>query len=182
MTARASAFCPGHITAFFEICDSAAEPLKRGSRGAGLCISLGARSTVSVQEASWQQITVRIDGKESDAPVTKESLASIIGEGKLNIEVDTVLELPMEQGFAMSAAGALSATYALCDAMKIDQRRAFRAVHIAEVNNRTGLGDVAGIYAGGMEIRLEPGMPPNGVVESIDAVSEIVLSVLGPSI
>ena len=182
MTSRKTAFCPGHITAFFEICDQAEEPLKKGSKGAGICTSLGARSTVAIDESAWQQVTVRIDGKESDGAVTKDAINYLIGDENLTIEVDTALDLPMEQGFAMSAAGALSASYALCAALDVDTRKAFKAAHIAEVKNKTGLGDVAGIYAGGMEIRLEPGLPPHGVVEHIDAKSELILTILGKPI
>jgi len=182
MTIRRAAFCPGHITAFFEICDNHTEPLRIGSRGAGLCISLGARSTVSVEESSWQEIRIRIDGTETGAPVTRDALAYLLGERHFRVEVDTALDLPMEQGFAMSAAGALSAALALCDALGIDQRKAYEAAHIAEVKNRTGLGDVAGIYAGAMELRAEPGLPPFGRVERIDAEAELVLSVLGSPI
>lgn len=179
MSIRKAAFCPGHITAFFEICDDAEEPLGKGSRGAGLCISLGARSTVSVEESSWQEIIIRIDGKDSEAPVTRDALSYLLGERNLRIEVDTALELPLQQGFAMSAAGALSAALALCDAVGIDFRKAYEAAHIAEVKNRTGLGDVSGIYAGAMELRIKPGLPPFGQVDRIETGAELVLSVLG---
>jgi len=179
MTERESAFCPGHISAFFEICDQAEDVIRKGSRGAGLCISLGARSSVTVKSSSWQHVIVRIDGKESEAKVTKDAISQLIKDRNVQIEVDTVLDLPMEQGFGMSAAGALSAAWAVCDSLDIDKRRAFKAVHIAEVTNKTGLGDVAGIFVGGMEIRLQPGLPPYGVVEHTDIKSELVLSILG---
>lgn len=182
MTERKTAFCPGHITAFFEICDQTEDPLKKGSRGAGICISLGARSTVSIEESAWQQVNVRIDGKESIGTVTRDAINYLIGDRNLTIEVDTALDLPMEQGFAMSAAGALSASFALCTELDIDRHKAFEAAHIAEIKNKTGLGDVAGIYAGGMEVRLEPGLPPQGVVEHIDAKSDLILTVIGKPI
>ena len=182
MTVRKSAFCPGHITAFFEIRDDAQEPLKKGSRGAGLCISLGARSTVSIEDSSWQELKIRIDGRETDAPVTRDALNYMLGDRKLRVEVDTALDLPMEQGFAMSAAGSLSAALAACEAIGIDHRKAFEAAHIAEVKNLTGLGDVAGISAGAMDLRVEPGLPPFGRVERIDIEAELVLSVLGKPI
>lgn len=179
MSTRKAAFCPGHITAFFEICDDVEEPLGKGSRGAGLCISLGARSTVSVEESSWQEIRIRIDGHDSEAPVTRDALSYLLGERSLRVEVDTALELPPQQGFAMSAAGALSAALALCEAVGIDFRKAYEAAHIAEVKNGTGLGDVPGIYAGAMELRIKPGLPPFGQVDRIETGAELVLSVLG---
>ncbi|HUU07091.1 MAG TPA: sugar kinase, partial [Thermoplasmata archaeon] len=45
---RARAFCPGHITGFFEIC-RADNLLASGSRGGGLCTSLGALSDVGIE-------------------------------------------------------------------------------------------------------------------------------------
>ena len=182
MSIRKAAFCPGHITAFFEICDDAEEPLKKGSRGAGLCISLGARSTISIEESSWQEMRIRIDGREIEAPVTRAALSYLLGERNLRVEVDTALDLPMQQGFAMSAAGALSAALALCEAVGIDHRKAYEAAHIAEVKNQTGLGDISGICAGAMELRVKPGLPPFGQVDRIEIGGELVLSVLGKPI
>lgn len=174
-----TAFCPGHITAFFEICDEAEDPLRRGSRGAGMSISLGATSTVSVSENPTQEISIRLDGKEDPAVTTRTAIERIIGEEKLKIVVDTAHDLPIGQGFAMSAAGALSASLALCSLRGIERQKAFEAAHLAEISNGTGLGDIAGVYAGGVETRLEPGLPPFGKVERTEIESDIVICVLG---
>jgi len=182
MSETRSAFCPGHVTAFFEICDQRVNPLERGSRGAGLNLTLGARSSVYVKKSADQSIKVRIDGIESRARTTRDAISFLIGSKPLRVEVNTALDLPVEQGFAMSAAGSLSASFALCTLLNIPVRMAFEAVHIAEVKNKTGLGDVAGIFAGAAEIRLEPGFPPCGVVERIEASSPIVLAVVGKPI
>lgn len=177
-----SAFCPGHVTAFFEICDQSDDPLKRGSRGAGLNLTLGARSAVTLDEPFDRSITIRIDGVESQATTTKDSIAFLLGDRNARVEVDTALDLPVGQGFAMSAAGALSASLALCSLLDIPRQRAFEAAHIAEVKNRTGLGDIAGIYAGGAEMRIEPGMPPHGIVERMEASFPVVLAIVGAPI
>jgi pantoate kinase len=182
MSETKSAFCPGHATAFFEICDQSERPLERGSRGAGLNLSLGARSSVSADESGDQSIKVRIDGIESQARTTRDAISLLIGDRPLKVEVNTALDLPVEQGFAMSAAGSLSASFALCSLLGIPSQKAFEATHIAEVKNKTGLGDVAGIFAGAAEIRLEPGLPPFGVVERIEASSPVVLAVVGKPI
>lgn len=179
MSETKSAFCPGHITAFFEICDQSEDPLRQGSRGAGISLSLGARSAVTMGDSLGQSMSVRIHGLESQANVTRDAISYLLGDRNLHVEVDTALDLPMEQGFAMSAAGALSASIALCSMLRIPQEKAFEAAHIAEIKNRTGLGDVAGILAGGAEIRLEAGLPPYGEIEHIEASSELVLAVVG---
>ena len=182
MSETRSAFCPGHVTAFFEICDQSNNPLERGSRGAGLSLTLGARSAVSAYESADQSIKVRIDGIETRARTTRDAISFLIGDKPLKVEVNTALDLPMEQGFAMSAAGSLSASFALCSLLNLPVQKAYEAAHIAEVKNKTGLGDVAGIFAGAAEIRLEPGLPPFGVVERIEASSPVVLAVVGKPI
>ena len=182
MSETRSAFCPGHVTAFFEICDEADDPLKKGSRGAGLSLSLGARSAVCVKGSPDQSIRVRIDGVESHSCTTQDAILCLIGDRRIRVEADIALDLPVEQGFAMSAAGSLSTSYALCSILGIPFQKAYEAVHIAEVKNRTGLGDIAGIYAGAAEIRLEPGLPPAGKVERIEASSPMVLAVVGKPI
>jgi pantoate kinase len=120
----AKAFCPGHITGFFQICDSD-DILSMGSRGAGLCITLGATSSVKVEDSAKQQISVMIDGKESKAEVTTEALRYILGHAKSRVEVNTTLDLPQSQGFGMSAAGSLSSALALAHLLGKDRQMAF---------------------------------------------------------
>lgn len=182
MSESRSAFCPGHVTAFFEICDLAEDPLMRGSRGAGMSLSLGAKSRVSVEEGEGKFISIRINDQECRAETTASALARIMGDTEAAVYVDTRLDLPMEQGFGMSAAGSLSASFALCSLLGISQEKAFEAAHLAEVCNHTGLGDIAGIQAGGVEIRLEPGLLPFGRAERIEATSDVVLAVIGAPI
>jgi pantoate kinase len=175
---EARAFCPGHITGFFEICRSK-DLMATGSRGAGLCLSLGATSNVKITPSSRQSIVVAINGKRSDASITKEAMRLLIGGERMKISVATELDLPVSQGFGMSAAGALSAAIAVCSIMKQTRRRAFEAVHIAEIVKGGGLGDVSAISRGGITIRRKAGLPPIGDVVRIDGNPEVVLCVVG---
>jgi len=109
------AFAPGHISAFFEPVYSSQNMDRSGSCGAGISISLGAISQVVIQPASHRTITVLINGKPSNAPVTKSALNYLIGTTPLSLTVNTVMDLPVSQGFGMSAAGALSAALGLAD-------------------------------------------------------------------
>ncbi|MDG6221378.1 MAG: hypothetical protein QCI38_08045, partial [Candidatus Thermoplasmatota archaeon] len=70
MSAAASAFAPGHISGFFSVFDSHPNPLRRGSRGGGVCISKGAWSKVRMEEGHGR-IEITINGEESAAPVTR---------------------------------------------------------------------------------------------------------------
>jgi len=174
----AKAFCPGHITGFFQICE-AADPLSAGSRGAGMCISLGATSKIWVSHSQMQAIDVLIDGKKSRAEVTRMALRQLLGRDKLKVEVSTNLDLPQSQGFGMSAAGSLSASLALAEVLGRKEEEAFEAAHTAEIVCRSGLGDVSAIHRGGITIRKRPGLPPIGEVVRIDGTPEVVLAVVG---
>ncbi len=171
-------FCPGHITGFFEICRSD-DILSTGSRGAGICLSLGATSKVEITGSSEQRIQAFIGGGTGCAEVTCEALRTLIGAEPLEIEVRTELDLPMRQGFGMSAAGSLSATIAVADMLSIPRQKAFEAAHTAEVRCGCGLGDVSAIYGGGITIRKKAGLPPRGEVLRIEGSPDVVLAVVG---
>jgi pantoate kinase len=182
MDMNAIAFAPGHISAFFEPVYSHQNLDHTGSRGAGINISLGVVSQVQIQPASRHAITVRINGKLTPAPVTKLALTYLTGELPVNIQVDTRLDLPVSQGFGMSAGGALSATLATAELLHLSRTSAIKAAHYAEVQLRTGLGDVIASSVGGIEVRREPGLFPWGVVEHIPGTYDVVICVIGKKI
>ena len=175
---RARAFCPGHVTGFFDI-HRTDDALSTGSRGAGICLSRGATTEVDVATSKGSTVKVNINGSERDAPVTRRVVELLTGEGDLGVSVVTSLDLPEGQGFGMSAAGALSTGMALCEILGLDRQRAFEAAHSAEVQLGGGLGDVSALHGGGIEIRQKAGLPPVGVVTRISGSPDIVLAVVG---
>lgn len=177
---KTAAFCPGHITGFFEICEHR-EPLRSGSRGAGICTTLGATSTVTSRKGKGS-MKVSINGEKNEAPVTKQALARLILGRDIDLRVDTKLDLPLGQGFGMSAAGVLSATLATAEILDAPLQTALEAAHEAEILHRTGLGDVAAISKGGVTFRRIEGLPPFGRIDRIRANVELVLGVVGPPI
>ena len=166
---KAKAFCPGHITGFFEICMSDDEE-KSGSRGAGICISHGATSIVEIK---GNGIEVEINGRKG-GEVTEEALRMLTEKGA---RAEVELSLPQSQGFGMSAAGTLASTLALSSLLSISRQEAIRAAHISEVKHSTGLGDVVSSVHGGIEIREEPGL--YGKISRIEGGGEVVVAVLG---
>ena len=73
------------------------------------------------------------------------------------------LELPTSQGFGMSAAGLIAVARAFRTLTKKGSEEQYlRLAHRIERMHGSGLGDVLGISAEGVELRLEPGAPGSG--------------------
>ncbi|MEE9236425.1 MAG: pantoate kinase [Thermoplasmata archaeon] len=180
MALRGRAFCPGHITAFFQICEDE-DPLKMGSRGAGLCLSKGVLTSVEAREASRTRIDVHLKGRPGPSEVTERAL-DLFMEEPMEVVVDSEVQLPVSQGFAMSGAGALSSLLALNDALGGPRglEELVAIAHQAELECRTGLGDVYPQSLGGLDIRERPGVPPHGLVHTTTVDSEVILCILGP--
>lgn len=176
------AFAPGHISGFFEPVYHPEDMARSGSRGAGVSVSLGAYSEASVENSKNQSLEVFINGRKSPAPVTQLALKYLIGNNALGITIKTRLDLPMGQGFGMSAAGALSACLAVSKLCGLPESDALRAAHFAEVRLGTGLGDAISSFFGGFEIRKNPGLPPWGIIEHIPEKCDLVLCVIGKKI
>ena len=179
---KSIAFAPGHISGFFEPIYNRQDLSRTGSRGAGMNISFGAISEVTVEKSTKQIFEIFINGQQSDDPVIELALKYLIGNEPLKIIVNTKMELPVGQGFGMSAAGALSASMALSKILSFSRADAVKASHFAEVQLKTGLSDVLASSFGGIEVRKEAGLPPWGIIEHIPGKYEVVLCVIGEKI
>ncbi len=183
---RAEVFVPGHITGFFEIAEHG-DDLKTGSRGCGIVIDKGVRTEVAVKEGESTgeggclSIETYINGKPFECPVTKTALKSIV-KGGYRIEVFHRLDVPMSQGFGASGAGTLGAVIGINKILdlKMGEEQCGKVAHVAEVKNKTGLGDVIAEMTGGIVMRKKPGAPGIGEVERIGKAREISDS-SGPS-
>ncbi|MBA3046153.1 MAG: hypothetical protein KKH41_01245 [Candidatus Thermoplasmatota archaeon] len=174
------AFCPGHVTGFFVIEDGAIIPEKRGSRGAGFCTELGAVADVTLAE---NETIIYFGDEPVVAPVTRRAL-DLFAPGKF-MTVKIEHQLPMGQGFGMSAAGTFAACLAAAVELSIQDPKyaALKVTHLAEVENKTGLGDAVAQSVGGFVHRLEPGIPPHGEMERLNIETrEAVFCVLGTPI
>ena len=80
-----------------------------------------------------------------------------------SFDVEVTLSLPVSQGFGMSAAGlvAVARAFHLHSGIGKDDQY-LRIAHRIERLHSGGLGDVLGIAAGGVELRLEAGAPGVG--------------------
>ncbi|HMK45216.1 MAG TPA: pantoate kinase [Methanocella sp.] len=149
------AFAPAHITGFFVICEDP-DPLRTGSCGAGLSLDDGVQTEAVLSEDGMTRVF--LNGVESEAITTRTLISQLTDRP---VKVESRLSIPSGGGLGASAAGAMSTALALNRLLGLN--RTFNelcyAAHIAEVTSRTGLGDVAGMSNGGVEIRLKPGVP-----------------------
>jgi pantoate kinase len=168
---RSKAFCPGHITGFFQICDEAMDPLKQGSRGAGVAIELGVVTSVEVGKGQRNRVEIRIDGNPVRAQTSRRVVNHFLSlvKGRWRVKVEHEFGIPIGYGFGASGAGALSLALALNEAfdLGLSKIEASRVAHLSEVECKTGLGDVIAQWLGGLEIRKEPGAPGIGRIKRI---------------
>lgn len=164
----ARAFAPAHISGFF-IIDIKKDPIHSGSMGAGISLEDGAVTTV----LPAKETAIKINGEVNQAATTLSAIRLLTEKPVL---VETTLSIPIGAGFGASAAGALSTALAVNKALSLDMtfNDLAKAAHIAEVKNRTGLGDVAGMICGGIDIRKHAGIPPVGNIDRIPCRNEII--------
>ncbi|MBN1410682.1 MAG: GHMP kinase [Spirochaetales bacterium] len=178
-TVFASAFSPGHITGFFQICDQNPSPVHKGSKGAGLACSRGVNTLVSVNYKSPDRtVCISFNGvKEYNAVVSKRVLDIFFKQSGIrpdfSLSIFHTIDVPMGAGYGTSGAGALSLSLALDRAFHTDFSPVKMAeiAHTAEVECKTGLGTVIGETFGGIEIRVEPGAPGTGKIVPIQPVN-----------
>ena len=196
----------GHITLLFSIHDDALLPRNQGSRGAGFCLEKGVEVSIQetgrtdvIEEgqemAGWDQdipavqqkgeIELNISPFDANEHHTGQMYSDLIDELRqarllpfdTNYSVDVNIELPLSQGFGMSAAG-LAALSLACFEMskKGSVPQYFRAAHHIERRYSGGLGDVLGLFVGGVELRTHPGSPPSpGVARSFSLNTPVLL-------
>jgi pantoate kinase len=181
MVSEGEAFCPGHVTAFFVVHDDP-EPRRKGSRGAGISLSLGVRTTARAREAPHPSINIFVNGRRPEAEVTRWVVERLLGSRSMEIKVLSETPLPVSQGFGVSSAAALSTALALDDALGqgLPRDELVAIAHEAEIACGTGLGDVVPASLGGMDLRLKPGAPGHAEVRTFPVEADLLLAVLGP--
>src|SRR5205823_10633094 len=107
MVSEGEAFCPGHVTAFFVVHDDP-NPRAKGSRGAGLSLSLGVQTKARVRDAPRPSIEIFVNERRQKADVTRWVTEKIVGLRSMEIRILSETPLPESQGFGVSSAAALS--------------------------------------------------------------------------
>lgn len=167
---EASAFSPGHLTGFFQICDEPDDPLLKGATGAGFSIPLGVHTKVEAEPAVRSSITISINGETTHTAVVSENVARRMLSAldrPHKVRVEHEVQIPVGAGFGSSGGGALSLALAMNEALGLGLSviEAARVAHVAEIECRTGLGTVLAELTGGFGVTVRPGAPGIGETE-----------------
>jgi pantoate kinase len=177
----AAAFAPGHLTCWFVPRESVPDPRGRGSVGGGIALALGVHARVTYRPDGPTR-TRFVTSPPRSVPISREVVRRLRRGRRGEIRVELVHELPIGQGFGMSAAGALATALAAARVLGDPRRRAIEVAHLADLFGRGGLGGVAAILEGGLEWRRRAGVPPWGEVRHRRWTGTIELIVIGPPI
>ena len=125
------------------------------SLGMGFTITEGVVVTVSCHD---RQTTVQFNDSEIHFP-TVVSVVQKLTDQPIQVEIDS--PLPLGCGFGLSGAASLATAYALnaFQGLGKSEEELAMIAHIAEVENKTGLGDVCAQYHGGCLVKLKRGYP-----------------------
>jgi pantoate kinase len=149
----AKAFAPGNISGVFKIIPDD-DPAKMHSLGMGFTVADGVTVTVAKSDST----SVRFNGTSIEF-ATVRSVVAKLGEVALRVEIET--KLPLSGGFGLSGASSLATAYAgnALLGLGLSENALGMIAHVCEVENLTGLGDVAGQFNGGCLVKLVVGDP-----------------------
>ena len=162
-----NAFAPGNISCIFKIIPHA-DATRMHSLGMGFTVKEG----VTVNVSAHHETELCFNGKAIDFPTVQAVVDKLAGamdghagrstkSWPARVKVSIYSPLPLGCGFGLSGAAALATAYALNEQLGLDKTSEELAMiaHVAEVENRTGLGDVCSQYHGGFLVKLQEGAP-----------------------
>ena len=151
---QAKAFAPGNLSCVFKIIPHP-EATKMHSLGMGFTITEGVIVTIFRHS---NQTAVHFNDSAIHFP-TVASVVQKLTPQPIRVEIES--PLPLGCGFGLSGAASLATAYALNALLGLGKSEEELAMiaHVAEVENRTGLGDVCAQYHGGCLVKLKVGYP-----------------------
>lgn len=176
-----TAFAPGHVTGFLRPQTSGRDPRARGSTGGGIVLEVGVLATARWRPSVHRSVTVTGDTKR-DLPISRDVAERLFATHRGRLEVALTHALPIGQGFGMSAAGALATALAVGELTGASNSDRIEIAHLADLFGGGGLGGVAAILRGGLELRRSPGIPPFGRVTHRRDRTPILVGVTGAPI
>jgi pantoate kinase len=176
---RVKAYSPAGISSIFEIVDREkngtpiSNPLMIGARGGGFVIGNGVKTEVKIEKSAKNRVDVFINGQPSpEAKTTATVTRMILGKADVHarVVISHSMRLPIGCGYGTSAAGSLSAAFALCQALDLNLtfNQIGQLAHVAEVRCETGLGTVGPLMVGGHVVTVKAGAPGFNMIDRID--------------
>lgn len=175
----AHAFAPGHVTGIFSPAAQARDPRARGSLGAGVVLDRGVWAEATFRPGRSRPLRL-VSDVAGPLPISLEVARRMLGPLRGSLVVRLRHDLPVGQGFGMSAAGALATALAVGRATGATRQRAIEVAHLADLFGGGGLGGVSAILAGGWERRVRPGVPPYGRAVHRPFPLRLWIALLGP--
>lgn len=162
------AFAPANISCIFSIVENK-NPAKKGSLGVGFTVDKGVFVSIkkipllkiSNKQRKLKKIQNKIIIYFNNKKINFSTVLNVVNKlnkNKENLEIRIKSQSPLSCGFGISGASALATAYALNKLLDLKKKKLELAkiAHIAEVENKTGLGDVINQYYGGFLIKYEP--------------------------
>ena len=145
-----SAFAPASISFFVKLYGHE-NPRWAGSYGVGATL----REGVVVEVKKSVKTKISFNNKKVIFPTVLSVIKKLTNE---NIEASITSPLPLGAGFALSGAAALATAYATNKLFSLGKSKKDLAVlsHIAEIENKTGAGNIVNQYYGGMFLKRKP--------------------------
>ncbi|MCL2156954.1 MAG: pantoate kinase [Methanobrevibacter sp.] len=174
---KVSVFVPSHITGFFSIANDD-NPAKKGSCGAGVLLDKGVLTTIKSSRKE-NKVEIKINGKKDikNETISIKTLELIKKDFKIEegLKINQNIEVPVGSGFGTSASSALGVAIAFFKSanINISLESASQYAHRAEIELKSGLGDVIGQTSKGIVLRKKPGAPGFGEVESVKNENEL---------
>ncbi len=153
----ARAFAPGNISCVFKVIPHS-DPARMHSLGMGFTVKEGVEAIVS----AYHETEVVFNGEHINFPTVGAVVNRLTqNSGIVGVKVELTSPLPLGCGFGLSGAASLATAYALNELLSShkDNETLAMIAHVAEVENRTGLGDVCSQYHGGCLVKLQEGSP-----------------------
>lgn len=168
---KSSIFVPSHITGFFEIIDHL-DPLRKGSKGAGIVLDKGVLTDVSVEDGEGVDVIINNESESKLSSITYKTIDLIKERFQLDgkkISIIHEFQVPVGAGFGVSAACALGTSLGIVKALKLPltYNRAASIAHLSEIEMKSGLGDVIAEITGGLVLRLKEGAPGYGNTDKL---------------
>ena len=171
-------FAPGHISLTFAI-HSNSDLLKMGSTGLGIVLPQGVYCSIIDERRDDNENVIIVENKIIDDPVVSRAI-ELLGYGNRGLSVYLRRDLPIGSGFGISGASALAA----CIELDKNLHNCALAAHQAEIEYKTGLGDVVAIASalsvGDFPLIVERNSPGiNGETKTFRIKKKLVICISG---